>query len=341
MNSRTGPHADTPHADTPHADTPHADTPTHKKRTDTKKARECTRAHGEQGERCTKVAHDMPFAHTSEMQGSVLQCAAVCCSVLQCVAVCCSVLQCLWHTPQECTAVYCSVLHCVALHCNVLQYLWHTPQECKAVNCTELQCVAVRCSVLQCVVVCCRAFGTRFKNARQCVVLFTVCCSVLHCVVLCCSMLQCAGVCCSALDTPKECKAFSGSLSCSMSQCVAVCRSVSQCDAVCRSMLQCVTVCCSVLQCHATHVCVTTSSSIPYDRPPKHRFMGGGGGTQKPTENMGVFTRKAALQKGKRLRYDKKTSVSDTQRPTTTYTQTHRCCLQRQMSALRPQSVSE
>ena len=27
--------------------------------------------------------------------GSVLQCAAVCCSVLQCAAVCCSVLQCV------------------------------------------------------------------------------------------------------------------------------------------------------------------------------------------------------------------------------------------------------
>jgi len=29
------------------------------------------------------------------VQGSVLQCGAVCCSVLQCVAVCCSVLQCV------------------------------------------------------------------------------------------------------------------------------------------------------------------------------------------------------------------------------------------------------
>ena len=36
-----------------------------------------------------------------ELQHSVLQCVAVCCSVLQCVAVCCSVLQCVavsqWH----------------------------------------------------------------------------------------------------------------------------------------------------------------------------------------------------------------------------------------------------
>ena len=30
-----------------------------------------------------------------KIEGSVLQCVAVCCSVLQCVAVCCSVMQCV------------------------------------------------------------------------------------------------------------------------------------------------------------------------------------------------------------------------------------------------------
>ena len=49
----------------------------------------------------------------SEVQCSVLQCAAVCCSVLQCVAVASvDVFDC---------EVQCSVLQCVAVCCSVLQ----------------------------------------------------------------------------------------------------------------------------------------------------------------------------------------------------------------------------
>ena len=67
-----------------------------------------------------------------EVNQSVLQCVAVCCSVLQCVAVCCSVLQCVVVCRQRkqsrrgaricvvvCCTVCCSVLQCVAVCCSV------------------------------------------------------------------------------------------------------------------------------------------------------------------------------------------------------------------------------
>jgi len=69
--------------------------------------------------------------------GSVLQCAAVCCSVLQCVAVSCSVLQCV--------AVCCSVLqltpgiyipHFILGNDIYTGYVW-------AVSCSVLHYVAV------------------------------------------------------------------------------------------------------------------------------------------------------------------------------------------------------
>ena len=62
-------------------------------------------------------------------------------------------------------------------------------------------------------------------------------------------------------------------LSCSVSQCVAVCRSVSQCVAVYRSVSQCVTVCRSVSQCvavcHSVSQCVTVCCSTCV---PRHVF---------------------------------------------------------------------
>ena len=100
--------------------------------------------------------------------------AAVCCrevygSVLQCAAVCCSVLQC-W-------AVYYSVLLCVAVCCSVLQSV--------AVFYSVLQRAAVCCSVPHCVAVCCIVL--------QCLQCVAVCRSVLE---VCCSVLECAAVCC-------------------------------------------------------------------------------------------------------------------------------------------------
>ena len=56
-------------------------------------------------------------------------------------------------------------------------------------------------------------------------------------------------------STTLLCGAVFATISCSVSQCVAVCCSVLQCVAVCCSVLQCISVYFSVLQCVAVYLC--------------------------------------------------------------------------------------
>jgi len=63
-----------------------------------------------------------------------------------------------------------------------------------------------------------------------------------------CSVSQCVAVCRSVLQVSQVTPQTTYS---SVLQCVAVCRSVLQCVAVCCNVSQCVAVCCSVLQCVA------------------------------------------------------------------------------------------
>ena len=63
-------------------------------------------------------------------------------------------------------------------------------------------------------------------------------CSVSQCVAVCCSVLQCVAVCCSVLQCTVGANDRKG---CTISCCVL------QCVAACCSVLQCVAVCCSVI----------------------------------------------------------------------------------------------
>jgi len=78
---------------------------------------------------------------------SVLECVGVYGSVLQCAAVCCSMfaLSCSEpiHFLDVATVIRVLRRLSVAVHCSVLHYV--------AVCCSVLQCVALRCSVLPCV----------------------------------------------------------------------------------------------------------------------------------------------------------------------------------------------
>jgi len=169
------------------------------------------------------------------VSGSVLQCAAVCCSVLQpSLLLCCSVLRpslprgaqdggihVVWYDAFKCGAVCCSVLWYTVVCCSVLQ--------CVAVCCSRhclvlplyshlyyvawhIQVCAVWHSMLQRVAACC----SRLPRAAHATVIhiiwhyFQVCCSVLQCVAVCCRVLQRVAVCCTVL------------------QCVVVCRNVLQ-----------------------------------------------------------------------------------------------------------------
>ena len=81
-----------------------------------------------------------------DVEDSLVQCVAVCCSVLQCVAACCSVLQ------------YVAV-------CYLSKSTWRRGLS-SSVCCSVLQCVAVCCSVLQCVAVCCSMWQCAISQNR-------------------------------------------------------------------------------------------------------------------------------------------------------------------------------
>ena len=87
-------------------------------------------------------------------------------------------------------------------------------------------------------------------------------CVMYRCIVLICRHMYVVNVCIVCVcvvhmhthtteSTTLLCRAVFATISCSVSQCVAVCRSVLQCVAVCCSVLQCVAVHFSLLQCVA------------------------------------------------------------------------------------------
>jgi len=167
----------------------------------------------------------LPCFRYTRSVSQYLQCVAVCCSVLQRVAVCCSVLQ-------QCVAACCSVLQSVVVCCSVLR--------CVAVSHVTHSSLNTRAVCYVLCVVC----GVRYL--LRCVAVVAVCCSVLRCVAVCCSepchtptpdytgRVSCAmcGAChvwcvshvselvaimSAAMGT------LSVAMSCSVSQCVAVC----------------------------------------------------------------------------------------------------------------------
>ena len=117
-------------------------------------------------------------------------------------------------------------------------------------------------------------------------------CVMYRCIVLICRHMYVVNVCIVCVcvvhmhthtteSTTLLCRAVFATISCSVLQCVAVCRSVLQCVAVCCSVLQCVavccsafqfiTVCCSVLQyAYAAVCCSATVRGTHATNPPQH-----------------------------------------------------------------------
>jgi len=137
-----------------------------------------------------------------------------------------------------------------------------------------LQCVAVRCSVFVhsdflCFLVCIaqpeprESFQVGQKPSHLCcIILCSLCCSVLKCVAVCFSVLQCV----ARPEPRKRCelgqKAIAPVLQCVVCivlQCVAVC--CVHCVAMCCSELN---VCCSVLNvcCSVLNVCCSVLQGV-------------------------------------------------------------------------------